>query len=246
MKKIYLILGASSDVGMAYIKKLNDSKEDVKVVACYRTESEAFSAALAGATDIDVEAFRVDLGVSGEVEELIGQLKARDIVPTHILHLAAGKFEYMKIKSWDAQKAMEEMQISFFSFARICKEYLPVMAKNKYGKVTAMLTAYVLGKPPKFMSSYIACKSALMGYIKSAAAEYGDKGININGICPGMMETKFLENIDERIVAMSAESSLKKRNTTVQETVDGIYWLMSDEASYVNGTNLNLSGGDYM
>ena len=61
-----------------------------------------------------------------------------------------------------------------------------------------------------------------------------------------MMETKFLQNIDEKIVQMTAESSALKRNINVEETVNGITFLLSDEASYVNGTNLNLSGGDYM
>ena len=78
------------------------------------------------------------------------------------------------------------------------------------------------------------------------SAEYADKGLNINGISPNMMETKFLSNIDERIVEMSAGGASKKRNITVTETVNGIMWLFSEGASYVNGINLNLSGGDYM
>ena len=52
--------------------------------------------------------------------------------------------------------------------------------------------------------------------------------------------------IDERIVQMTAESSAMKRNIRVDETLSGIVYLLSDEASYINGTNLNLSGGDYM
>ncbi|MBO5486160.1 MAG: SDR family oxidoreductase, partial [Eubacterium sp.] len=100
--------------------------------------------------------------------------------------------------------------------------------------------------PVKFMSDYVAVKSALWGYVKGAAAEYGEKGVRINGISPNMMETKFLEQIDEKIVQMAAEASALKRNITVEETVKGIRFLLSDDVSYINGINLNLSGGDYM
>ncbi len=105
-------------------------------------------------------------------------------------------------------------------------------------------------RPPVVMlnkdGDYVAVKSALLGYMRAAAVEYGEKGVCINGISPNMMETKFLQNIDEKIVQMTADSSALKRNIRVEETINGIAYLMSDEASYVNGTNLNLSGGDYM
>lgn len=126
------------------------------------------------------------------------------------------------------------------------KDVLPAMAKNGYGRVCVMLSSYVLGTPPKYMSDYVAAKSALYGYVKAAAAEYGEKGVCVNGISPNMMETKFLQNIDEKIIEMTAAGSSMKRNISVEETVNGILYLLSDEASYINGTNLNLSGGDYM
>lgn len=244
--KTYLILGASSDVGMAYIEKLIEADEEMNIVAVYRTMSDKFADLTSMDTKVNIVAMHADLSLEEDVEALIENIKEEELIPTHILHLAAGKFDYMKIKNWDATKVKEEMQISVFSFARICSEFLPVMAKNKYGKVVAMLTAYTLGKTPKYMSNYVTCKSALWGFIKSAASEYADKGLNINGISPNMMETKFLDGIDERIVAMTADSVAKKRNISVKETVDAIAFLMSDEASYINGTNLNLSGGDYM
>lgn len=249
MDKVYLILGASSDVGMAYIEKLINSSEggNINIIAVYRTMSERFAKILeSGNETVNLLAIQADLSMPDDVEKLIETINDEELVPTHILHLAAGKFEYMKVKSWNSSKVAEDMQISFFAFARICKEYLPLMAKAKYGKVVVMLTAYVLGKPPKFMSDYLACKGALLGYMKGIAAEYADKGININAVSPNMMETKFLEGLDERIVAMTAESSSKKRNIEVGEVVNAVNWLMSDEASYANGMNLNLSGGDYM
>jgi len=242
--KNYLILGANSEVGMAYIYKLNNTEPGVTAIACYRNMSEQFQEMMDVCRNISIVPIQVDLAKAEQVDKLIEELK--DNCPTHILHLAAAPFEYMKIKQWDAEKAKSEMNIVYFSFAKICSVCLPAMAKNKYGKVVAMLTAYTLGTPPKFMSDYVASKYALLGFIKSAAIEYADKNLNINAVSPNMMETKFLAVIDERIVQMTADNSAKKRNVTVEETVSAIEYLMSDAASYINGVNMNISGGDYM
>ncbi len=247
MDKVYLITGASSEVGMAYIKKLDTQEtEKVTVVAHYAGNKTGLEALQKELMNVDLHLVQADLSLADGADRICAFVKERELVVTHVLHLAAPAFLHVKIKKWDEEKVRREMQIQFFSFASLMKEILPKMAKAGYGRVCVMLSSYVLGTPPKFMSDYVAVKSALYGYVKAAAAEYGDKGICINGISPNMMETKFLQNIDEKIVQMTAESSALGRNIRVEETVGGIAYLLSDEASYVHGTNLNLSGGDYM
>lgn len=247
MNKVYLITGASSEVGMTYIKKLDETvSEKVTVIAHYANNKSGLEALQKELSHVTLNMVQADLSISEGADKVCTFIKEQELEVTHVLHLAASAFSHVKIKKWDEEKVRREMQIQFFSFASMMKEILPKMAKSGYGRVCVMLSSYVLGTPPKFMSDYVAVKSALWGYVKSAAAEYGDKGIRINGISPNMMETKFLQNIDEKIVQMTAESSALKRNINVEETINGIAFLLSDEASYVNGTNLNLSGGDYM
>ena len=247
MNKVYLITGASSEVGMTYIKKLDETvSENVTVVAHYANNKAGLEALQKELSHVTLNMVQADLSLTEGPDIICNYIKEQGLLVTHVLHLAASAFSHVKIKKWDEEKVRREMQIQFFSFASMMKEILPKMAKSGYGRVCVMLSSYVLGTPPKFMSDYVAVKSALLGYVKAAAAEYGEKGICINGISPNMMETKFLQNIDEKIVKMTAESSALKRNIRVEETVSGIAYLLSDEASYVNGTNLNLSGGDYM
>lgn len=247
MDKVYLITGASSEVGMAYIKRLDaTAPEKVTVIAHYANSSTGLEALQKELVNVDLRMVQADLSLAEGADKVCAFIREQGVSMTHVLHLAASAFSHVKIKKWDEEKVRREMQIQFFSFASMMKEILPKMAKAGYGRVCVMLSSYVLGTPPKFMSDYVAVKSALLGYVKAAAAEYGDKGVCINGISPNMMETKFLQNIDEKIVQMTAESSAMKRNIRVDETVSGIAYLLSDDASYVNGTNLNLSGGDYM
>ena len=247
MNKVYLITGASSEVGMAYIKKLDEAvSEKVTVIAHYANNKSGLEVLQKELSHVTLNMVQADLSISEGADKVCTFIKEQELEVTHVLHLAASAFSHVKIKKWDEEKVRREMQIQFFSFASLMKEILPKMAKSGYGRVCVMLSSYVLGTPPKFMSDYVAVKSALLGYVKASAAEYGEKGVCINGISPNMMETKFLQNIDGKIVQMTAESSALKRNIRVEETVSGIAYLLSDEASYVNGINLNLSGGDYM
>ncbi len=247
MNKVYLITGASSEVGMAYIKKLDETAaEDVTVIAHYGKNKDSLEQLQEELCHVTLHMVQADLSLAEGAEIICNIIKEQGLLVTHVLHLAASAFSHVKIKKWDEEKVRKEMQIQFFSFASMMKEILPQMAKAGFGRVCVMLSSYVLGTPPKFMSDYVAVKSALLGYVRAAATEYGEKGVCINGISPNMMETKFLQNIDEKIVRMTADSSALKRNIRVEETVNGIAYLLSDEASYVNGINLNLSGGDYM
>ena len=75
------------------------------------------------------------------------------------------------------------------------KYILPFMKKNKYGKILTILSSVTIGQPPGHMSSYVTSKYALLGLLRSLAAEYSKYKICINSISPGMINTKFLNEI---------------------------------------------------
>lgn len=243
--KTILVLGASSDVGMAYIKRLQSihKPDEAQIIAHYRTMSPKLEELIESSKNVPIEAMQADLLIPDAVSRLTEQIQAKYTAPTHILHLVAGKFRHMRLRQFDSSIVSDEMQTQVLSLGAIFKAFLPIMAKSRYGKVVVMLTAYTIGVPPKFVTDYIVCKYALLGLMKAAAAEYCDKGLCINGISPSMIETKFLDDIDNRIVEMSAAESPLKRNMNVAEVIAAIEFLMSDENSYMCGTNLNLSGG---
>lgn len=243
--KTIMILGASSDIGIEYIQHLEKTHKigDVQIIAHYRTMSPKLEMLISSAKNTPIKAIRADLQLAGDVETLISSVKEHCTAPTHILHLAAGRFRHMRLRQFDSELMRNEMETQVYSFAEVLKAFLPVMAKKRYGRIAVMLTAYTFGIPPKFVTDYIVCKYALLGLLKAAAAEYCDKGICINGLSPSMMETKFLDGIDSRVIEMSAMDTPLKRNMNMSEVLVAIEFLLSDENSYMCGTNLNLSGG---
>ena len=123
------------------------------------------------------------------------------------------------------------------------QRFLPKLAKQKGGRVVVMLSSVTLGVPPKALTQYTTVKFALLGLMKALASEYADKKITVNCISPSMIETQFLSLINERIVELSAESHPLKRNATVFDVVPSILMLMSDDAAYINGVNVPITGG---
>ena len=117
------------------------------------------------------------------------------------------------------------------------------MAKLKKGKVLIMLSSYVLGVPPKALSHYTSIKYAMLGLAKSLASEYADKNIQVNTVSPSMIETKFLDNINEKFVELSAYSHPLKRNAQVDDITPIIKMLISKESDYISGVNIPITGG---
>lgn len=244
MDKIYLIIGATSDIGMAYLQKLNQKNEKATVIAMYNGNQEKLEAQAKSWKNLTIDYVSCDLSKVEEVQKAAEYIKEKYEAPTHILHLAARKFEYVKFSKFNWESVCLDLEIQVHSFAELMKTFLPIMAKRKYGKIVVMLSSVTKGVPPKYLASYTLVKYALMGLVASLVSEYKEKGININAISPTMVETNFLSEIDERIVEMTSQNSSLKRNIKVEEVASGIEYLMSDEAAYINGVNLPMTGGD--
>lgn len=244
MEKKYCIIGATSDIGIEYLKKLNNNDEKATVIAIYFGDKTKLDKAVCEFNNLTFDYVECNLSKIQDVNKTILYIKEKYGSPTHILHLAARKFEYVKFSKFNWDDVLMDLEIGVHSFAEFMKAFLPEMAKNKYGKVVAMLSSVTKGLPPKYLSEYTVSKYALMGLINSLVSEYKEKGININSVSPTMVETSFLENIDERLVEMNAINSGMKRNLKPDEVANVIEFLMSDESEYINGLNLGITGGD--
>ncbi len=244
--KTWLITGISSSIGREILKRLEKKQEEVCVIGQFYSRLEEVEKMKDEFSYVKLVLFQCDLTDETAVAQWISKLQELKYKPTHILHTPASKLEYMRIKEFSWEIAEKELKLQINSLAQLFKVFLPYMEKDHYGKVVAVASACTEGVPPKYMCHYVMTKYALIALIKSAACEYSGKGININAISPNMMETDLLSNIDNRIVEITAKESAMKRNIRVEEVADGIMFLMGETASYINGINLNLTGGDKM
>lgn len=235
-----LVTGASSEVGL---KLIEEAAADYDRILAHYFHSDQKLRVLKEKLGEKLMLLQADFGNPDSVAAMISYIKEQGWAVSHIVHLAAPKLKYVKFAKTGWEVFEDGMRTCLASIVKITEAFLPQMAKNKYGRVIFMLSSCTLNVPPKFLSSYVTVKYALLGLMKSLAAEYADKGITVNGISPDMMETKFLSEVSEIIVEKSAMDSPLKRNLTVADVMPAFSYLLSDAAAAVTGQNLAVTGG---
>lgn len=240
MNNIYLITGASSDVGTALIRRIY-KKGDI-VIAQGSGDLDKL-AQLQEETDGAVYPFDVDLTDCDALDRFIETIKEQFGTPTHIVHFPALRMINTKFKKFDEERFLLDMNVQVMSAIRLCKTFLPDMAKAKCGRVLFMLTSYIIGLPPKNATAYVVAKNALKGLAQSLATEYAPNGITVNCVAPYMMETKFLSDTPDLVVEASAAANPMKRNARVEDVVPAIAFLLSEEAGFITGAVLPITGG---
>ena len=116
------------------------------------------------------------------------------------------------------------------------------MLRARWGRIVNMSSAVAL-RGNAGQTAYAASKTALVGLTKSLAREVGAKGITVNAICPGLLDTEMTSHLTERARAAYVEQTPLGRTAHLEEVAAVVRFLMSDEASYVNGAVIPVDGG---
>lgn len=240
MDKVLLVLGASSDMGAATIRELHE--DYTYIIAHYRTMNmtlELLKEKL-GSKMICIQA---DLALEEDVLNLIATINSTKKIPTHIIHFPAPQCNNSKFNRIKWSVFQSEIDISLKSIVLILKEFLPKMAKQKYGRIILMLSFVVEGSAPAYCCNYVVTKYAMLGLVKSLATEYASKGITVNGISPAWVQTKYISNQPDMLVQKNVELSPLGRILEVKDIVPSIRYLLSDDAECINGQNIAITCG---
>jgi 3-oxoacyl-[acyl-carrier protein] reductase len=92
-------------------------------------------------------------------------------------------------------------------------------------------------------TNYAASKFGVIGFVKTWAKELGKKGIRANAVCPGFIATEMVQKMPETVLASMQEKVPMKRMGTPEEIANVYAFLASDEASYINGATIEVTGG---
>ena len=238
--KTLLILGASADLGIRLIKDTHQKYD--YILAHYNNSKEELLKLKEDLGD-KLRLYKADFLKEEETIGIIDKIEEDGFVPTHIVHFPADKAFNEKFKKVKWESFQTGIDIALRSLFIVLNKYLPIMAKKHEGKVVVILSSYTNNNPPKYLSPYGTVKYALMGLIKALASEYADKKVNINGVSPSMMETKFLSEIPELIVQQNALGNPRGRNLIVSDVVPTIDFLLSEQSDFITGQNIFITGG---
>ena len=145
----------------------------------------------------------------------------------------------MKEEEWD-----DIINTNLSSVYRMSKAVLRGMIKKRSGRIIS-ITSVVGAMANAGQSNYAASKAGIMGFTKSLAREVGVRGITVNAIAPGFIETDMTDNLPADQKAVLASQIPMGRLGTVNEIAQAVLFLASDSGSYITAQTLHVNGGMY-
>lgn len=146
----------------------------------------------------------------------------------------------MKEEEWD-----EIMQVNLKSVFRASKAVLRGMMKQRSGRIIN-ITSVVGAMGNAGQTNYAAAKAGLMGFAKSMAREVGSRGITVNCVAPGFIDTDMTRALPEETRKMFEAQTALGKFGEAQDIADTVLFLASDQAKYITGQTLHVNGGMLM
>ncbi|MEP2935963.1 MAG: glucose 1-dehydrogenase [Gilvibacter sp.] len=241
--KVAVVTGGSRDIGRAISIKL--AKEGVKVVVNYHNSVSGANETLDQIKAFGGEAVAVKADIS--TQEGIQNLKAKTIEAfgdsVHILvNNAGGLFARKTLQEFDDSFYNLVMGVNFKSTVFVMQAFVPLMGKGT--SIINLSSQAARDGGGGGSSLYASSKGAVTTFSRAMAKELGPQGIRVNAICPGMIATKFHDDFTkDEIREKVAASTPLRREGEATEIADLVYYLASDEASFITGNNIDINGG---
>jgi len=240
--RVALVTGASRGIGRAVAEKL--AGQGAIIVAAARGDHAGDTVAAITARGGRAEAIALDVTDTEALERLPGDIVARhgrlDILVSNAGIARDQLLMRMKRDDWDA--VMATNLTATFTLAQAA---MRPMLKQRGGRLIAMSS--VVGQTGNAgQTNYAASKAGLTGFAKALAREVASRGITVNVIAPGLIDTDMTRAIAGKAQVDWSEQIPLGRLGTVDDVAAAACFLASDEASYITGQVLAVNGGMYM
>jgi len=237
---VAIITGAGSGIGEATAFKF--AREGAKVAVCDikldTAERVAAEIRDGGGTAM---AFAIDVTKKASIALMVeGVMAAWGRIDTLVNN--AGIVQDAQFKKMTDEQFDRVIDVNLKGVYNCTKAVVDVMLAQNSGCI--LNASSIVGIHGNFgQTNYAATKFGVIGMVKTWARELGRKGIRANAICPGFVETPILRSMPEKVIKMIEDRVPLGRLAKPEEIANTYAWLASDEASYINGAVIEVSGG---
>jgi len=240
--KIVLVTGATRGIGKATALTLGSAGATVIGTATSESGADNISKLFAE-NKISGKGMKLDVTDNEQVSNLVKNI-GEDFGPVDVLVNNAGITRdnillRMKEDEWE-----DIINTNLSSIYKMSKSVLRGMIKKRSGRIIS-ITSVVGAMGNAGQSNYAAAKAGMIGFTKSLAREVGLRGITVNAIAPGFIETDMTDSLpDDQKEALASQIPMGRLGTA-DEIAQVVLFLSSDGSSYITGQTLHVNGGMY-
>lgn len=241
--EIALVTGASRGIGKAVVLALGAKGATVIGTATSESGAEAISAYLKE-NGINGKGVALDVTHQSEIDRVMDMIGEEFAAPSILVNNAGitrdNLLMRMKDDDWDAI-----METNLKSVYRMSKACLRPMTKARKGRIISIASVVgLMGNAGQ--TNYAAAKAGILGFTKSLAREVGARGITVNAVAPGFIDTDMTKGLAEEHKQILLNQIPLGRLGQPEEIAAAVAFLASPEAAYITGETISVNGGMYM
>ena len=241
--RVALVTGASRGIGREIARTL--ASRGARVAAAARTESSLLELAFEMKADgFQVMPLTMDVADGNSVrlgvQTIVQEWGAVDVLVNNAGITRDTLLMRMKEADWRAVMATNLDSVYYLT-----RQILPLMIRKRQGRIINIVSVVgQTGNPGQ--ANYVASKAGVIGITKAIAREVASRGITVNAVAPGYIDTDMTAKLSEKAREAMLGMIPLGRTGTPREVAESVAFLASDEAGYITGHVLNINGGMYM
>ncbi len=241
--RVALVSGASRGIGKAILHALGKTGATVVGTATSDSGAAAITEALVAA-GLKGEGMKLDVSEAAQVDAVVEAILAKhgriDILVNNAGITRDNLLMRMKDEEWDAI-----MDTNLASVFRLSRAVLRPMMKARFGRIISI--ASVVGAAGNAgQTNYAAAKAGMIGFSKALAQEVGSRGITVNCVAPGFIDTDMTRALPDAARAKLLERIPLGKLGTPEDIAHAVSFLSTEGAGYITGATLHVNGGMYM